>query len=49
MVGHEIDIAIPYTYKIRHWKDHFKSDLGSNQDHCLKKDLESDQDQIKTK
>jgi dienelactone hydrolase len=30
----------------RHWKDHFKSDLRSDQDHRLKKDLRSDQDQI---
>jgi D-mannonate dehydratase len=28
----------------RHWKDHFKSDLRSDQDHRLKKDLRSDQD-----
>jgi hypothetical protein len=37
MVGHEIDIAIPYTYKIGHWKDHFKSDLGSDQDQIKNK------------
>jgi hypothetical protein len=30
----------------RHWKDHFKSDLRSDQDHRLKKYLRSDQDQI---
>jgi D-mannonate dehydratase len=30
----------------RHWKDHFKSDLRSDQDHRLKKDLRSDQDQF---
>jgi hypothetical protein len=30
----------------RHWKDHFKSDLISDQDHRLKKDLRSDQDQF---
>jgi hypothetical protein len=30
----------------RHWKDHFKSDLRSDQDHRLKKDLRSDQDHI---
>jgi hypothetical protein len=29
----------------RHWKDHFKSDLRSDQDHHLQKDLRSDQDQ----
>jgi hypothetical protein len=29
----------------RHWKDHFKSDLRSDQDHRQKKDLRSDQDQ----
>jgi hypothetical protein len=27
-------------------KDHFKSDLRSDQDHLLKKDLKSDQDHI---
>jgi hypothetical protein len=31
---------------IRPWKDHFKSDLRSDQDHLLKKDLRSDQDHI---
>jgi hypothetical protein len=31
----------------RPWKDHFKSDLRSDQDHLLKKDLRSDQDHIK--
>jgi hypothetical protein len=31
---------------VRHWKDHFKSDLRSDQDHHLKKDLRSDQDQF---
>jgi hypothetical protein len=31
---------------IRLWKDHFKSDLRSYQDHLLKKDLRSDQDHI---
>jgi hypothetical protein len=31
---------------IRPWKDHFKSDLRSDQDHLLKKDLKSDQDHI---
>jgi hypothetical protein len=30
----------------RPWKDHFKSDLRSDQDHLLKKDLRSDQDHI---
>jgi hypothetical protein len=30
----------------RHWIDHFKSDLRSDQDHRLKKDLRSDQDQF---
>jgi hypothetical protein len=30
----------------RPWKDHFKSDLRSDQDHLLKKDLKSDQDHI---
>jgi hypothetical protein len=30
----------------RPWKDHFKSDLRSDQDHRLKKDLRSDQDHI---
>jgi hypothetical protein len=33
----------------RPWKDHFKSDLRSDQDHLLKKDLRSDQDHIKKK
>jgi hypothetical protein len=31
---------------LRPWKDHFKSDLRSDQDHLLKKDLSSDQDHI---
>jgi hypothetical protein len=30
----------------RPWKDHFKSDLRSDQDHLLKKDLRSNQDHI---
>jgi hypothetical protein len=30
----------------RPWKDHFKSDLRSDQDHLLKNDLRSDQDHI---
>jgi hypothetical protein len=30
----------------RPWKDHFKSDLRSDQDHLPKKDLRSDQDHI---
>jgi hypothetical protein len=29
---------------LRHWKDHFKNDLRSDQDHRLKIDLRSDQD-----
>jgi hypothetical protein len=33
----------------RHWKDHFKSDLRSDQDHRLTKDLRSDQDHRLTK
>jgi hypothetical protein len=33
-------------HKVRPWKDHFKSDLRSDQDHLLKKDLRSDQDHI---
>jgi hypothetical protein len=37
---------IPVLDFHRHWKDHFKSDLRSDQDHRLKKDLRSDQDQI---
>jgi hypothetical protein len=34
--------------RIRPWKDHFKSNLRSDQDqdHLLKKDLRSDQDHI---
>jgi hypothetical protein len=31
---------------LRHWKDHFKNDLRSDQDHCLKIDLRSDQDYV---
>jgi hypothetical protein len=31
---------------IRPWKDHFKSDLRSDQDHLHKKDLRSDKDHI---
>jgi hypothetical protein len=34
------------TRASRPWKDHFKSDLRSDQDHLLKKDLRSDQDHI---
>jgi hypothetical protein len=34
------------TVLVRHWKDHFKSELRSDQDHRLKKDLRSDQDQF---
>jgi hypothetical protein len=30
----------------RHWKDHFKNDLRSDQDHRLKIDLRSDQDHV---
>jgi hypothetical protein len=30
------------TSNTRPWKDHFKSDLRSDQDHLLKKDLRSD-------
>jgi hypothetical protein len=37
--------AITLLLLPRHWKDHFKSDLRSDQDHHLKKDLRSDQDQ----
>jgi hypothetical protein len=37
-----------YAYGLctRPWKDHFKSDLRSDQYHLLKKDLRSDQDHI---
>jgi hypothetical protein len=30
----------------RHWKDHFKNDLRSDQDHRLKIDLRSDQENV---
>jgi hypothetical protein len=30
----------------RHWKDHFKNVLRSDQDHRLKNDLRSDQDHV---
>jgi hypothetical protein len=30
----------------RHWKDHFKNDLRSDQDHHIKIDLRSDQDHV---
>jgi hypothetical protein len=40
---HGLGLKFGYT---RHWKDHFKSDLRSDQDHRLKKDLRSDQDQF---
>jgi hypothetical protein len=34
------------TWHGRHWKDHFKNDLRSDQDHLLKIDLRSDQDHV---
>jgi hypothetical protein len=34
------------THIIRHWKDHFKNDLRSDQDHRLRIDLRSDQDHM---
>jgi hypothetical protein len=42
-------VASGLLIQTRHWKDHFKSDLRSDQDHLLKKDLRSDQDHIKKK
>jgi hypothetical protein len=39
-------IKILINISTRPWKDHFKSDLRSDQDHLLKKDLRSDQDHI---
>jgi hypothetical protein len=34
------------NHSSRHWKDHFKNDLRSDQDHRLKIDLRSDQDHV---
>jgi hypothetical protein len=38
--------SAPRFVNIRHWKDHFKNDLRSDQDHRLKIDLRSDQDHV---
>jgi hypothetical protein len=38
--------CVSFYVNSRPWKDHFKSDLKSDQDHLLKKDLRSDQDHI---
>jgi hypothetical protein len=32
--------------RLRHWKDHFKSDLRSDQVHRQKNDLRSDQEDL---
>jgi hypothetical protein len=42
----DFDVIIMATGTLslaRHWKDHFKNDLRSDQDHSLKIDLRSDQ------
>jgi hypothetical protein len=42
-----LNLCTLFLIFFRPWKDHFKSDLRSDQDHLLKKDLRSDQDHIK--